>query len=136
MSCRRSISLSLTANYAPSWKTWEGVREFVQNWHDGTLASLENTATGSTRVDFTKVGGPDWGKWASSRGGLSHPPWDQLVYRSDGVQVQEIHTSVPHDPSNVWRACPDPNLTVQGERAEGLTPVQQWVADNLGLLLD
>ena len=35
------ISLSLTAQYAPSWKTWEGVRELVQNWHDGVFASLE-----------------------------------------------------------------------------------------------
>jgi len=37
----KSISLSLTAQYAPSWKTWEGVRELVQNWHDGVFASLE-----------------------------------------------------------------------------------------------
>ncbi len=52
----RSISLSLTEKYAPSWKTWEGIREFVQNWHDGVLASLENTETfGRKRVDFTKV---------------------------------------------------------------------------------
>ena len=35
------IRLSLTAQYAPSWKTWEGVRELVQNWHDGVFASLE-----------------------------------------------------------------------------------------------
>ena len=37
----KSISLSLTSQYAPSWKTWEGVRELIQNWHDGVLASLE-----------------------------------------------------------------------------------------------
>ena len=37
----KSISLSLTSQYAPSWKTWEGVRELVQNWHDGVFASLE-----------------------------------------------------------------------------------------------
>jgi len=37
----KAISLSLTANYAPSWKTWEGIRELVQNWHDGVFSSLE-----------------------------------------------------------------------------------------------
>lgn len=37
----KSISLSLTAQYAPSWKTWEGVRELLQNWHDGVFSSLE-----------------------------------------------------------------------------------------------
>ena len=31
------IALSLTEDYAPSWKLWEGVRELVQNWHDGCL---------------------------------------------------------------------------------------------------
>ena len=34
-----TISLSLTENYAPSWRTWEG---FVQNWYDGLLSSVEN----------------------------------------------------------------------------------------------
>lgn len=32
-----SIALSLTEDYAPSWGTWEGVRELVQNFHDGCL---------------------------------------------------------------------------------------------------
>lgn len=31
------IALSLHENYAPSWKVWEGVRELVQNCHDGAL---------------------------------------------------------------------------------------------------
>ena len=31
------ISLSLTEDYAPSWGAWEGVRELVQNFHDGCL---------------------------------------------------------------------------------------------------
>ena len=33
----RIISLSLTEDYAPSWGVWEGVRELIQNWHDGCL---------------------------------------------------------------------------------------------------
>lgn len=36
---QQRISLSLTENYAPSWGAWEGVREFVQNWHDGLIQS-------------------------------------------------------------------------------------------------
>lgn len=51
----KSISLSLTAQYAPSWKTWEGVRELVQNWHDGVFASLEKmkiTASARSKVAF------------------------------------------------------------------------------------
>merc|ERR1719181_947820 len=31
------IPLSLTEDYAPAWGVWEGVRELVQNWHDGCL---------------------------------------------------------------------------------------------------
>lgn len=34
---RTTISLSLTEDYAPQWGVWEGVRELVQNWHDGCL---------------------------------------------------------------------------------------------------
>lgn len=34
------ISLSLTASYAPSWGLWEGIRELIQNWHDGLLAAM------------------------------------------------------------------------------------------------
>ena len=45
----KSVSLSLTAHYAPSWKTWEGVRELVQNWHDGVFASLEKMKITSAR---------------------------------------------------------------------------------------
>ena len=47
----KSISLSLTSQYAPSWKTWEGIRELVQNWHDGVFSSLEKLQAGS-KVDF------------------------------------------------------------------------------------
>ena len=32
-----TIPLSLTEDYAPSWGVWEGVRELIQNWHDGVL---------------------------------------------------------------------------------------------------
>ena len=35
----RSIALSLTEDYCPSWGAWEGVRELVQNFHDGCLDS-------------------------------------------------------------------------------------------------
>ena len=31
------VPLSLTETYCPSWGTWEGVRELVQNAHDGAL---------------------------------------------------------------------------------------------------
>lgn len=37
----KSLSLNLTARYSPSWKIWEGIRELVQNWHDGIFSSLE-----------------------------------------------------------------------------------------------
>jgi hypothetical protein len=33
--------LYITSKYALQWKAWEGVREFVQNWHDGVLSTLE-----------------------------------------------------------------------------------------------
>ena len=36
------IQLSITRNYAHHWDTWEGVREMVQNWHDGLYSSEPN----------------------------------------------------------------------------------------------
>jgi hypothetical protein len=38
---RSSIHLTITDAYAKTWGTWEGVREFVQNWYDGVLDSYE-----------------------------------------------------------------------------------------------
>ena len=37
MATEHFIPLSLTEDYCPSWGTWEGVRELVQNFHDGCL---------------------------------------------------------------------------------------------------
>ena len=36
----KRICLSLTEGYAPMWKTWEGVRELIQNWRDGLQQTL------------------------------------------------------------------------------------------------
>ena len=47
-----SISLSLTENYAPSWRTWEGVRELVQNWYDGLLSSLDSLPPAAGRPEL------------------------------------------------------------------------------------
>ena len=49
-----SISLSLTENYAPSWKAWEGIREFVQNWYDGLLSSLDSLPPGRPEMKITE----------------------------------------------------------------------------------
>lgn len=38
------IHLTITDTYAKTWGTWEGVREFVQNWYDGVLSSYETCA--------------------------------------------------------------------------------------------
>ena len=35
------IFLTMTDTYAHSWRTWDGVREFVQNWYDAILLNLE-----------------------------------------------------------------------------------------------
>ena len=50
----KSISLSLTAQYAPSWKTWEGIRELVQNWHDGVFSSLEKLQLDCTKCNLPR----------------------------------------------------------------------------------
>eukprot|EP01102_Stenamoeba_stenopodia_P000536 TRINITY_DN1052_c0_g1_i1.p1 TRINITY_DN1052_c0_g1~~TRINITY_DN1052_c0_g1_i1.p1 ORF type:complete len:783 (-),score=150.58 TRINITY_DN1052_c0_g1_i1:76-2424(-) len=53
---RDVIYLSLTSNYATSWKTWEGIREHVQNWHDGLLQTIEvsSIASISTNLKFQR----------------------------------------------------------------------------------
>jgi len=43
----QNVSLSLTASYAPAWGLWEGIRETVQNWHDGLLSAELPTRGGS-----------------------------------------------------------------------------------------
>ena len=47
------IQLSITKNYAQSWKTWEGVREMVQNWHDGLFSASPRITT--NHLKFKKV---------------------------------------------------------------------------------
>ena len=44
---KTTITLSLTEDYAPQWGVWEGVRELVQNWHDGCLR-------GNGRVEWVR----------------------------------------------------------------------------------
>ncbi|XP_070570816.1 uncharacterized protein [Ptychodera flava] len=52
------VLLNLTARYAQSWSHWEGIREFIQNWHDGIYDASDRFleqqyATPNTqRVDF------------------------------------------------------------------------------------
>ena len=47
------IQLSITKNYACHWKTWEGVREMVQNWHDGLFSGSQNII--KEELKFEKV---------------------------------------------------------------------------------
>ena len=46
------VCLSLTSSYAAHWGAWEGLRELVQNWHDGALAA----AGERDEVRFAKLG--------------------------------------------------------------------------------
>ncbi len=34
------LKLSITEKYAPSWKSRQGIREIVQNWHDGVKEAV------------------------------------------------------------------------------------------------
>lgn len=51
---QKALSLNLTAHYSPSWKTWEGIRELVQNWHDGVYTSLEKLQDGGGTCSFSR----------------------------------------------------------------------------------
>lgn len=45
------ISLNLAARYAEHWGVWEGLRELVQNWHDGHL----ETGPPNADVDYAEL---------------------------------------------------------------------------------
>lgn len=45
---QKAIHLTITESYARSWDTWEGVREFIQNWYDGVLDSFETVSPAPT----------------------------------------------------------------------------------------
>ena len=48
--------LQITPGYVPKWQAWEGVREFVQNWHDGVLSTFEQAGgAADSPVYFKKV---------------------------------------------------------------------------------
>ena len=52
------IFLNLTESYAHTWKSWDGVREFVQNWYDGLLGNLVEISPpsyGRKRLNITPV---------------------------------------------------------------------------------
>ena len=45
---QKAIHLTITESYARSWGTWEGIREFIQNWYDGVLDSFETVSPSPT----------------------------------------------------------------------------------------
>ena len=51
-----TFPLQITPGYVPKWQAWEGVREFVQNWHDGILSTFEQAGgAAESPVQFDKV---------------------------------------------------------------------------------
>ena len=60
MSKQHTIRLSLTKDYAKSWKIWEGLREIVQNWFDGLLSTIDHISQelASSGQHSPKLGGP------------------------------------------------------------------------------
>ena len=57
MSSEHTIRLSLTQDYAKSWKIWEGLREIVQNWYDGLLSTIDHIST-SLKEHSASLEGP------------------------------------------------------------------------------
>ena len=53
------IYLNLTDSYAPAWKSWDGVREFVQNYDGllGNLVEISPPSYGRKRLNVTPVSG-------------------------------------------------------------------------------
>lgn len=50
------MPLMISAKYLPEWSVWEGVRELVQNWHDGVLKAFERDHSyKGSRLLFEKV---------------------------------------------------------------------------------
>ena len=50
------LPLMISAKYLPGWSSWEGVRELVQNWHDGVLKAFERDHPfKGSRLLFDKV---------------------------------------------------------------------------------
>ena len=56
--CDCELPLMISAKYLPEWSVWEGVRELVQNWHDGVLKAFERDHSfKESRLLFEKVRG-------------------------------------------------------------------------------
>ena len=54
--CDCELPLMISAKYLPEWSVWEGVRELVQNWHDGVLKAFERDHSfKESRLLFEKV---------------------------------------------------------------------------------
>lgn len=51
----QKIHLSLTKDYAKSWKVWEGLREILQNWYDGLLTTIDQIAKDSLHTSTSDL---------------------------------------------------------------------------------
>ena len=77
----KRVSLSLTSTYAPSWGLWEGVREFVQNWHDGAVTCCVQSF--GTKCRFERV-------QASTEGGFAYIAFHPLAMGTAGFRDHVI----------------------------------------------
>ena len=93
------VCLSLTSSYAAHWGAWEGLRELVQNWHDGALAA----AGERDEVRFTKLGEYTYEARGSGGAALGSARYDgatqTLALTNVGAVDRTAHAG-PNSPSD------------------------------------
>ena len=131
-----TLTLSLTAGYAPHWTKREGVRELVQNWYDGCNANLRSlnqhiaatTAPAPYTLSIGRTSAASHALYQATASHVSRPPLHlgsilhhspsaTLTFHNNAVSLTRAILLLGHTSK---RATPGPVAADSGAHAEGM----------------